>query len=121
MDFRLNDATSSGLVSAFTFTSLNRPPYSRSSFSISGPSDLQGPHQGAQKSTMTGTSMEASITSRSNEDNVASIMGFFLSREDREGEAGSVRVRLLLMSSDADMNSRGTSPTPKGLLRWRWY
>jgi hypothetical protein len=37
---------------------------------------LQGPHHGAQKSTSTGTSIEGSITSRSNEDKVASIIVF---------------------------------------------
>src|SRR4051812_37669067 len=75
MVLRLNEDTSSGLVSEFTFTSLKRPPYSRSSFSRSGPSALHGPHHGAQKSTSTGTSIEASMTSRSKEERVASIMG----------------------------------------------
>src|SRR5688572_2660758 len=71
-----NVEASSGLVSEFTFTSRHRPPYSRSSFSRSGPSTLHGPHHGAQKSTRTGTSIEASITSRSNVDKVASIIDF---------------------------------------------
>src|SRR5688572_22597034 len=73
---RLKEAASSGLVSEFTFTSFHRPPYSRSRRSSNGPSTLQGPHHGAQKSTSTGTSIEDSITSRSNEDRVASIIAF---------------------------------------------
>src|SRR5258706_16211354 len=73
---KLNDDASSGFVSELTFTSFQRPPYSRSSFSSSGPSTLHGPHHGAQKSTSTGTSIEGSITSRSNEDKVASIIVF---------------------------------------------
>jgi hypothetical protein len=39
-----------------------------------GPSDLQGPHQGAQKSTSTGVVMEAAITSCSKVAMVTSIM-----------------------------------------------
>src|SRR5690349_18668320 len=90
IDWRLKELTSSGFVSEFTFTSRKRPPYSRSSRSRSGPSALHGPHQGAQKSTSTGTSMEASITSRSKDDSVASIIAFSLS-DDRC--AGPDRVR----------------------------
>jgi hypothetical protein len=39
---RLKVEASSGLVSEFTFTSFQWPPYSRSSFSSSGPSTLHG-------------------------------------------------------------------------------
>jgi hypothetical protein len=39
-----------------------------------GPSDLQGPHQGAQKSTSTGTFIEAATTSASKFSTVTSIM-----------------------------------------------
>src|SRR6478672_2132269 len=120
MDLRLNDATSSGLVSAFTLTSLKRPPYSRSSFSISGPSTLQGPHQGAQKSTITGTSMEASITSRSNEDSVASIMGF-PSLMDREGAgalgSGAASVNVVGHTHDYSRDSSYLQrPAPMALV-----
>src|SRR3954451_569815 len=100
MDFRLNDATSSGLVSALTLTSLKRPPYSRSSRSISGPSILHGPHHGAQKSTMTGTSIEASITSRSNDDSVASIIWDALRPRSERATTGGVRAGRLEMRSD---------------------
>src|ERR1700694_4485422 len=74
MDFRLKEDTISGLVSELMLTSLKRPPYSRSKRSSTGPSALEGAHQGAQKATRTGTSIEPSITSRSKDDNVASII-----------------------------------------------
>jgi len=57
-------------------TSLKRPAYSVSSFSRMGPSDLQGPHQGAQKSTSTGIFIEAATTSASKFSTVTSIMVF---------------------------------------------
>src|ERR1700739_90981 len=47
----------------FTLTRRTAPLASVTAFSSAGPSCLQGPHQGAQKSTMTGTSREASRTS----------------------------------------------------------
>ena len=58
-------------------TSLKRPSYAVSSFSSTGPSDLQGPHQGAQKSTSTGTLIEAATTSASKFSRVTSIMAGF--------------------------------------------
>ena len=51
--------------STLILTSRTAPRASRTSFSSAGPSCLHGPHQGAQKSTMTGTSIEASSTSAS--------------------------------------------------------
>ena len=54
---------SCGSASVSIFTSLNRPLYSASICSSRGPSTLQGPHQGAQKSTSTGVCMDASMTS----------------------------------------------------------
>src|SRR5690606_2474547 len=39
------------------------PPAARTAFSSGGPSVRHGPHQGAQKSTMTGVDCEASMTS----------------------------------------------------------
>ncbi len=56
------------------FTSLKRPPYAASTFSRMGPSDLHGPHQGAQKSISTGVLMEAVMTSSSKLAMVTSIM-----------------------------------------------
>src|ERR1700679_430806 len=47
----------------FTLTSFTAPFASFTTFSSAGPSCLHGPHHGAQKSTMTGTSREASSTS----------------------------------------------------------
>ena len=55
MDRTPNWPATSGLRSMSTFASTNLPPYSRASFSRTGLSILQGPHQGAQKSTTTGT------------------------------------------------------------------
>ena len=52
--------------SMLIFTSLTAPLASLTTFSIIGCSVLQGPHQGAQKSTITGTVCEASITSLAN-------------------------------------------------------
>src|SRR6185312_170099 len=49
-----------------TLTSLTAPLASATAFSSEGPSVLQGPHQGAQKSTITGTVREASRTSAAN-------------------------------------------------------
>src|SRR6476660_8235991 len=49
-----------------TLTSLTAPLASATAFSSDGPSVLQGPHQGAQKSTITGTLREASSTSAAN-------------------------------------------------------
>jgi hypothetical protein len=57
-------------------TSLKRPAYSASSFSSIGPITLQGPHQGAQKSTSTGWVMEAAMTSASKFSSVTSIMAW---------------------------------------------
>src|SRR4029079_6091207 len=49
--------------STLTFTRRTLPPCARTTFSMMGVSCLQGPHQGAQKSTSTGTWREASMTS----------------------------------------------------------
>src|SRR3990167_6005793 len=53
-------------LSMSILTSLTAPLASLTTFSIIGWSVLQGPHHGAQKSTMTGTVREASITSLAN-------------------------------------------------------
>ena len=60
--------------SELILASLKAPPYSVSSFSRMGPIALQGPHQGAQKSTSTGWVMEAATTSCSKFSMVMSIM-----------------------------------------------
>src|SRR5262249_33924862 len=54
---------SSGFSSMLILTKRTAPRASRTAFSSIGPSCLQGPHQGAQKSTTTAASWEASITS----------------------------------------------------------
>src|SRR5258708_20875200 len=95
MAFGWTEATGPGFRWESGWTSRRRPPYSCSSFSRRGPSILHGPHQGAQKSTMVGTSSEASITSRSKEDSVVSIMVFpsLIDRcGDRHGRSGSDAV-----------------------------
>ena len=53
-----------GWSSMLSLTSLTAPFAARTAFSRIGVSCRQGPHHGAQKSTSTGTSREASITSR---------------------------------------------------------
>src|ERR1700760_3048970 len=53
----------SGFSSMLSLTILTAPLVARTVFSRIGPSCLQGPHQGAQKSTMTGASNEPSTTS----------------------------------------------------------
>ena len=55
--------TRARLASMSILTSLTRPPAAFVTFSSVGVSCLQGPHQVAQKSTMTGTAREASTTS----------------------------------------------------------
>jgi hypothetical protein len=47
----------------FILTSFTLPFASRTAFSRTGVSCLQGPHQGAQKSTRTGVVIEAAMTS----------------------------------------------------------
>src|SRR5215468_8161429 len=53
----------SGFSSILTLTIRTAPLAARTVFSRIGPSCLQGPHQGAQKSTITGASNEPSTTS----------------------------------------------------------
>src|SRR2546421_12734912 len=53
----------SGFSSILSLTIRTAPLVARTVFSRIGPSCLQGPHQGAQKSTTTGTSNEPSTTS----------------------------------------------------------
>src|SRR5438045_9698499 len=52
---------SSGFSSMLIFTMRTAPRASFTAFSSAGPSVLHGPHQGAQKSTMTGVSIDASM------------------------------------------------------------
>ena len=53
----LNACDRPGLASTSTFTTWTVPSYLAASFSISGATILQGPHQVAQKSTTTGFSL----------------------------------------------------------------
>ena len=52
-----------GCSSMFIFTSFTLPPAAFTTFSSTGVSCLQGPHQGAQKSTSTGRFIDSAITS----------------------------------------------------------
>src|ERR1700730_9473818 len=52
-----------GFSSILTLTIRTAPPVARTVFSRIGPSCLHGPHQGAQKSTITGASKDPSTTS----------------------------------------------------------
>ena len=63
IDWTRNCAASSWFSSMFILTMRTRPPAWVTAFSRAGPNCLQGPHHGAQKSTMMGTCMEASMTS----------------------------------------------------------
>ncbi len=47
----------------FILTSFTLPPAAATAFSITGVSCLQGPHQGAQKSTSTGCFIDSASTS----------------------------------------------------------
>src|SRR5471032_3335470 len=63
MDWMRSCWAISGFSSILTFTSFTAPPAASTAASSAGPSVLQGPHQGAQKSTITGTVRLASSTS----------------------------------------------------------
>ena len=64
----------SGCSSIFILTSRTAPRAAFTTFSSTGVSCLQGPHQGAQKSTITGTLRDASITSATKVCVVVSLM-----------------------------------------------
>ena len=66
-------AATSWFSSTLILASSTAPPRASISFSSRGPSIVQGAHQGAQKSTTTGSSLERSITSRSKVSLVTSI------------------------------------------------
>ena len=56
----------SGFSSVSIFARTTLPSRALAAFSSAGPSCLHGPHQGAQKSTTTGTSLDRLTTSASN-------------------------------------------------------
>src|SRR5579864_7307951 len=65
----------SGLSSMLSLTMRTAPLAARTAFSRIGPSCLQGPHHGAQKSTTTGCSNDASTTSAIKVSVVTSLIG----------------------------------------------
>ena len=73
MDRTPNWPATSGFRSMSTLASTNLPPYSCASFSRTGLSIRQGPHQGAQKSTTTGTVEDRSMISRTKVSDVTSM------------------------------------------------
>src|SRR5208337_64714 len=69
-----NVFATSGASSTFTFASTNAPACCWVSRSSTGPSVRQGPHQGAQKSTTTGSFAERSSTAAVNSASATSTM-----------------------------------------------
>src|SRR4029453_6479248 len=67
-----NACATRGVASTSTLTTSTTPSYLAASFSISGATILQGPHQAAQKSTTTGLSLFS--TSASNVSSVACLI-----------------------------------------------
>src|SRR5271168_1905568 len=73
MDCTLKARATAGLSSTLTLASSTAPPVSATAFSIMGPRVLQGPHHGAQRSTITGTVALRSSTASWNVSSVTSI------------------------------------------------
>ncbi len=62
IDWTWKAAEIRGFSSTFTFASSTEPPVASITSSRMGPSVLQGPHHGAQRSTTTGTCSDRSST-----------------------------------------------------------
>ncbi|VXC37498.1 hypothetical protein BURKHO8Y_210409 [Burkholderia sp. 8Y] len=75
-------------------TSFHAPPASASSRSSIGPSVLHGPHHGAQKSTSTGASIDALMTSFSNVARVVSMRFSSNLRAILKYQMGTIRACL---------------------------
>ena len=87
MDWMRSCRAISWFSSMFTLTSFTAPFASVTTFSMMGPSVLHGPHHGAQKSTITGTSRLVSITSAAN---VSSPLSFICGLSCVAGAAGAL-------------------------------
>ena len=95
-----NDVAVRGFSSVFSFVRTTSPAFSAATFSMIGPSTRHGPHQGAQKSTTTGTVFERSRTSVAKVASVTSraavSAGMVVSRKEvaecRGGEYRSTEV-----------------------------
>ena len=74
MDLTPSCPAISGNSSMFILTSFTLPPAPLTTFSMTGVSCLQGPHQGAQKSTSTGWRADSAITSTRKAAVVVSLM-----------------------------------------------
>merc|ERR1719398_197332 len=74
-----------GLSSVLSLTALSFPLYSSASSSTSGAIIRQGPHQGAQKSTRTGTSLFRTFSSQSASVTASAVPA----HQERERESAS--------------------------------
>ena len=74
MDCTRSCPANTGFLSTSILTSFTAPLAASTAFSSAGPSVLQGPHQVAQKSTITGVSCEASMTSLAKPASVPSLI-----------------------------------------------
>ncbi len=88
IDWTRNCAAIRWFWSTSILTRRTLPLASFTAFSSAGVRVLQGPHHGAQKSTMTGTSFEASITSAMKVASVPSLIGL----------TGAERLRSIALS-----------------------
>ena len=88
-------------------TSFTLPFASVTAFSSAGVSVLHGPHHGAQKSTITGTSFEASMTSAMKVASVASLIGLALE--------GAIRSIATLSPRENPRRPRGPGASGCGL------
>src|SRR5690606_9282004 len=90
-DWTPNACAIRGLASTSTFARTQLPPSAFASFSRTGDSCLQGWHQVAHRSTMTGTCMDRCNTSASKVASVTSMTGVS-PPSDEDGGGGGAEV-----------------------------
>src|SRR5690606_681897 len=113
MERMLKAPAISGLSSELTLTSFTRPANSAATFSMIGPSVRHGPHHGAQKSTTTGSRLEASRTSCSNVAVVTSIDApSRLAARGASDEPGAFRPAAALTDAKYSARSGTAAPGP---------
>src|SRR6185312_9186138 len=86
-----------GVSSVFSFPTFTLPAYSVARASIVGPIALQGPHQGAQKSTKTGVSDFSTSWSKAPSVKVSVFSAAMSLSHIPEGPAYPFRAPLLMM------------------------
>ena len=91
----------SGFSSMLSLTMRTAPLAPRTTFSRTGPNCLQGPHHGAQKSTMTGCSNEASTTSAMKLAVLTSLTGAAPQRRPAPPIKGSLAMGVFLSGMPA--------------------